>query len=216
MKIKSLRNRTSLLFLLAALAWGCGSVQTVKGDLIKVDRRTIGPDVEGYRLEGVEDGWAVLRKTSLCPVQERRTYREVEVRTEAGGLSAAQGVGCGLTKFAEIGHIFTGGPGDQKVSNCMAHSITDRRPTGRTIPGPWRTLRRKKCGGSGPAPPGGKVFIRFIRTGRSKEYPIGAGGTIRFGGEDLARLRIFFTILRDMKIEARYRGASWLQKLTLE
>jgi hypothetical protein len=200
---------------LLALSAGCGSVKTVKGGVIRVDSRTLGPDIEGYRLDGKGGGLALLRKVALCPVQERRTFREVEVSTQSGALAATQGIGCGITKIAEIGYLITGSPGND-LSNCRGRSVTDRRPTGRKIKGPWKTVRRKSCGKTGAVPPGGTIRVTFLRNRSSKKYPVGPGGAIRFSEEDLVRLRIFFTILRDMEIEARYQGRSWVQKITLE
>ncbi|HJP12991.1 MAG: hypothetical protein QF701_02205 [Nitrospinota bacterium] len=204
-----------LPLLLLALAAGCGSVETVKGDVVRLDRRTLKADSESYRLAGKGPGLAALRRVALCPVQERRIFREVEVSKQSAAAAVPQGVGCGLTKFAELGNVLSGSPGNP-ASNCGSYSATNRHPTGRQITGNWRTAERKVCGPDKAAPAGGEVHITFLKNRASKSYPVGEGGTVRFSREDLARLRIYFTILRDMEIEARYGGQSWLQKLTIE
>ncbi len=200
---------------LLALAAGCGSVETVKGDVLRLDRRTLAADSKSYHLALKGPGLALLERVEMCPVQERRIFREVEVSKQSAALAAPRGIGCGLTKFAEIGYVFTP-QGNNDPSNCRGYSTTNRRPTGRQITGAWKTVERKACGASGPVTAGGEVQITFMKSRTTKTYPLGEGGVIRFNREDLARLRIFFTLLRDMEIEARYRGASWLQKLNLE
>lgn len=213
---KSIRLGLALLAPLGlALLAGCGSVETVKGDIVKVERRSLPPDVTSFHLALKSPGAAILKRSEMCPAQERRIWREVEVSKQAAALTVPQGIGCGASKIAELGdRIFR--TGANAPSNCGSQSTTDRRPTGRQITGPWQTVRRKPCGDSGPVAQGGTVRITFIRTRSSREYPVGAGGAVRFGREELAKMRIFFSILKDMKIEARYRGVSWLQKLNLE
>lgn len=218
-KITSSDGRRITLFLstlgLLTISVGCDSVRTVKGSVIQVDSRTLGPDTEGYRLVGKRGGHALLQKVALCPVQEQRTFQEVEVNTQFGAIAASQGIGCSITKFAELGYVFTGSPGNE-LSSCRGHSMTGRRPTGKKIKGPWKTIRRKTCGNAEITPPGRLIRITFLRNHSFKEYPVGYGGDIRFSVEDLARLRIFFTILRDIEIEVLYQGQSWVQKITLE
>ncbi len=205
------------LLLLSAvfLIPGCGSVETVKGDVLKVDRRTLASDSWGYRLTGKKPDSAILQKVQLCPVQERRVFQEVKVTRESGAISATAGVGCTVTKIGEFSErIF--GQGVDRPSNCKGHSPTDREPTGRQIQGSWKTVRREVCGVPQPVSPGEKVRITIIRSREAKDHPVGEGGAIRFSREEMAKLRIYFTILRDMEIEGRYKGASWRQKLSLE
>ncbi len=198
-----------------ALLPGCGSVETVKGDVLKVEKRTLPPDVTSFQLTLKGPGIATLKRSEMCPIEERHIWREVEVNKQSAALSVPQGIGCGALKFIEVGdRVF--GKRDNAPSNCGSSSTTDRRRTGRQITGPWQTVRRKPCGKTGPVGAGGVIRITFIRTRSSREYPVEAGGEVRFGREELARMRIYFSILRDMKIEARYGGASWLQKLNLE
>ena len=211
-----LRKGLLAVFILSgtALLSGCGSVENVKGDVAKVDRRTLPADAAGFRLKGKPSGEAVLQEMKLCPVQERRTFREVRVSKHSGLIAVPQGIGCALVKVGEIGNFMTGGGGEP--SNCRGYSSTDRRETGKNIAGAWRTVRREACGEARPAPASGTLSVHFPKTRTVKTYPIGKGGAIRFSREDLARLRIYFTILRDMEIDVRYRGAKWRQKITLE
>lgn len=205
------------LFILSgtALLAGCGSVENVKGDVAKVDRRTLPADAAGFRLKGKPSGEAVLQEMKLCPVQERHTFREVRVSKQSGLIAVPQGIGCAFVKVGEIGNLMTGSPGGAP-SNCRGYSSTDRRETGKNIAGAWRTVSREPCGGARPVPAGGTLSVHFTKTRTVKTYTIGKGGSVRFSREDLARLRIYFTILRDMEIDVRYRGAKWRQKLTLE
>jgi hypothetical protein len=200
---------------LLALLSGCGSLETVKGDVFKVEKRVLPPDVTSFQLTLKVPGVVILRRSEMCPVEERRIWHEVEVSKQSAALAVPQGIGCGAVKFMELGERAFGKPGSAS-SNCGSHITTDRRPTGRKITGPWQTIRRKACGKTGPVRPGGTVRITFLRTRTSREYPVGAGGDVRFGREALARMRIYFSILKDMKIEARYEGAAWLQRLNLE
>lgn len=217
--LKSIGFPSKIIWLLGlpllTLLPGCGSLETVKGDVIKVDKRSLPPDVTSFQLILQGPGVATLKRSEMCPIEERRIWREVEVSKQSAAISVPQGIGCGALKFVELGDRIFSRPGNAP-SNCGGQSTTDRRPTGRQITGPWQTVRREPCGKTGPVEPGGVVRITFIRTRSSREYPVEAGGAVRFGREELARLRIFLSILKDMEIEARYGGASWLQKLNLE
>ena len=209
-------NSTWILGLsLLALLPGCGSIETVKGDVVKVEKRSLPPDVTSFQLTLKGPGVATLKRSEMCPIEERRIWREVEMSKQSAALAVPQGIGCGALKLIEVGdRVF--GKRDNTPSSCGSHITTERRLTGQNITGPWQTVRRKPCGKSGPVKPGGVIRISFIRTRSSHEYPVGAGGTVRFRREEIARMRIYFSILRNMEIEARYGGASWLQKLNLE
>ncbi len=194
---------------------GCGSVETVKGDVVKVDQRTLASDSWGYRLARKGPDSAILQKVQLCPVQERRAFQEVEVTRESGAVSATAGVGCTVTKIGEISELMFG-LSRKRPSKCTSRSGTDRKATGRRIQGEWETVRREVCGVPQPAPPGGKLRLTIIRSRETRDYPVGEGGEIRFGQEEMTKLRIFFTVLRDMEIGGSYNGSSWRQKLSLE
>lgn len=217
MRNSIIRPIIAKLLLLAAIILipGCGSVETVKGDVIQIERRTLASDRWSYRLTGKGADGAILQKVQLCPVQERRVFREIKVTRESGAISATAGVGCSFTKIGEFSErIF--GHRVEKPSSCRGHSVTDREATGRQVKEPWKTVRREACGVPLTVPPGGKIRVTVIRSRESKDYPVGEGGTIRFSRETMTKFRIFFTILRDMEIEGRYKGASWRQKLSLE
>ncbi len=197
------------------LIQGCGSVEIVKGDVLKVDRRTLAPDSWGYRLTRKGPDSATLQKVQLCPVQERRVFQEVKVTRESGAVSATAGVGCTVSNIGIFSErIF--GLSSERPTNCKGRSGTAREPTGRRIQGDWKTVRRETCGVPQPVPPGGKVRVIVIRSREANDHPVGKGGTIRFSREEMTKFRIFFTILRDMEIEGNYKGASWRQKLSLE
>ena len=57
-----------------------------------------------------------------------------------------------------------------------------------------------------PVPPGDNVRVTVIRSREARDHPVGKGGAIRFSREEMTKFRIFFTILRDMEIEGRYKG----------
>lgn len=205
----------SFALLSSLLLAGCGSVEIVKGDVLKVDRKTLPPDSWGYHLAPKGPDRAILENIQLCPVQERQTFQEVEVTRESGAVSATAGVGCTVTNIGKISEMMFG-LSREKPAKCTSRSGTNRRATGRQIQGDWKTVRREVCGVPKPVPPGGELRLTLIRNRETRTYPVGRGGEIRFGREDMTKFRIFFTILRDMEIEGFYKGSSWRQKLSLE
>ncbi len=214
--IRRIRSKL-LLFLLPAvfLIPGGGSVEIVKGDVIKVDRRTLATDSWSYRLTRKGADSATLQRVQLCPVQERRVFQEVKVSRESGAVSATAGVGCTVSNIGKFSERIMG-LSSERPTNCKGRSGTAREPTGREIQGSWKTVRRETCGVPQPVPAGGKVRVTVIRSREATDHPIGEGGAIRFSREEMTKFKIFFTILRDMEIEGNYKGASWRQKLSLE
>lgn len=206
---------TTFFLLVAMLISGCGSTETVKGDVIKVDHRTLNPDTWGYRLAPNGANSVILHKVELCPVQERKVFQEVKVSRESAAISATAGVGCTVTKIGEVSQKIFG----QRVndpSNCRGRSVTDREPTGRQITGEWETIRKEACGDPQPVNSGGKIRVLVRKSREVFEYILTNSGTIQFSKEDLAKLRLYFTILRGIEIEAYYQGATWTQQLSLE
>ena len=202
---------------LAALAAlpGCASTELARGDVLRVDRRELPPAATGHRLLLRAPGELALETVRLCPVQERRVYQEVEVRRESAALAAAAGVGCGVQKFGELANI-TAGRTVVSPSSCAGASFTDRTPTGRTLEGPWETVRREPCGGAQPARAGGRLQLLFIRSGVERAYTLGADGRFRIAPDDLAQLRLYFTLLKGIEVGAKYGEAAWRQKVDLE
>lgn len=202
---------------LAALASlpGCASTELARGDVLRVDRRALPAEAQGHRLLLRAPGQLALERVRLCPVQERRIYQEVEVRRESAAFAAAAGVGCGVQKFGEIANL-TSGRNVVNRSSCQGASFTDRAPTGKTIEGPWETVRREPCGPAQPARPGERLRLLFIRSGAEREYTLGEGGSLRVSPDDLAQLRIYFTLLKDIEVGALYGGSAWRQKVNLE
>lgn len=194
---------------------GCGTMETVKGDVIKVDHRTLTPDTWGYRLVPKGSDSAILQKVELCPVQERKVFQEVKVTHESAAVSATAGVGCTVTKIGEVSQKIFGLRVDDP-SNCRGRSVTDREPTGRQITGEWETIRKEECGNHQPVNSGGKVRLLFRKSREVFEYTLTDNGKIQFSREDLAKLRLYFTILHEMEIEVNYQGANWNQQLSLE
>lgn len=202
------------LALLSALP-GCASTELARGDVLRVDRRELPAEGRGHRLVRRGPGEIALERVRLCPVQERRVYEEVEVRRESAALAAASGVGCGIQKFGEIANI-TSGRTVVYRSNCAGATFTHRAPTGRTVEGPWETVRREPCGVAEPARAGERLRLHFIRSGIERAYALDAKGAFRVAADDLAQLRIYFTLLKDIEVEARLGDALWRQKIDLE
>jgi hypothetical protein len=207
----------ALLLTALALLPGCASTEIAKGDILRVDRRDLPAESQNHRLahRAPRVGELVLERLRMCPVQERHVYQEVEVTRQSAALAAASGVGCGVQKFGEIANVMTG-RNVVNTSNCGGASFTDRRPTGRTIEGPWETVRREPCGAGDPVPVGGRLNLTFLRSGERRAYTLGPGGSFRISADDLAQLRIYFTLLKGIEVEAAYGGATWRQKIDLE
>ncbi|MEK6710825.1 MAG: hypothetical protein AABZ64_09620 [Nitrospinota bacterium] len=213
---RALRSTAWAILLLApALLPGCATTEIAKGDVLRVDRRSLPPERESQRLVRRGPGELALERVLLCPVQERRVYQEVEVRRGSAALAAVQGVGCGVQKFGELANI-TSGRTVVQPSSCGGVSQTDRQATGGAIEGPWETVRREPCGAGEAVRAGERLSLLFLRGGERRDYTLGEGGAFRISKDDLATLRIYFTLLKDIEVEARYGGTTWRQKIDLE
>lgn len=209
-------HRPILLALpLLLLASGCGQRQIVRGAPVKIERRLLAPASFGYRLARRGPGRAVLRRTALCPYQERRVYRKVELRRESPAIVGARGVGCALRIVGEAFENLAGQrTGD--ITNCKGESRTDRRERAGRIIGAWKTLREQPCGEMTPLAGGGALRVRFLQTGTAKEYALGPNGVLEFPPKDLAELRLYLTILKDLRLHLRFRDKTWRQRIDLE
>ncbi|MBI3127564.1 MAG: hypothetical protein HYZ11_08180 [Candidatus Tectomicrobia bacterium] len=208
---------TAWIALAPAALGGCASTEIAKGDVLRVDRRELPAEGQGHRLlhRGPGAGAMALETVRLCPVQERRIYQEVEVRRESAALAAVSGVGCGVQKFGEIANLTTGRNVVNR-SSCTGESFTGRQLTGRTIEGPWEIVRREPCGAGEPPRAGERLGLFVIRSGERREYALGGGGRFQVSADDLAKLRIYFTLLKDIEVEASHAGKTWRQKIDLE
>jgi len=213
-KMKNLLRLVLVPFLLGALS-GCGGYELAKGDVVRIEKRTLAAGESGFRLRPVGPGRAVLERVGLCPAQERRVYQEVEVRRASGAVTGAQGVGCTIEKIGEVSQIIAG-QRPRRAGNCMNVGATDRHPTGRTVTGDWETVRREPCGAREPVPAGGSVRVTFLRSGKGRELALGDGGLLRLPEEELIKLRLYLTVLKGVKVEVRYAGKTWRQAIDFE
>ena len=120
-------HRPILLALpLLMLVAGCSQRQIVRGAPVRIQKRLLAPISVGYRLARQGPGRVVLRRTALCPYQERKVYQKVELRRESPAIVGARGVGCALRI---VGEAFENLAGHRTVdvSNCKGERRTYRR-----------------------------------------------------------------------------------------